>query len=148
MGVDKMTDEETEIIPAPEEPEGKEPQEFDEEEFKAKLALIREILDAVTGGETVGARVSPILSPKNPKTTSILNRGEISMCLSLIEFAKLSPRETYPALDYVLEKLAFNLSLDGRGIELGIKLGQALTQRDASTKYLDAPSKPTEGMKK
>ncbi len=104
-------------------------------------------MDIVSGGETVGARVSPILKPRNPKTTSILSRGEIAECQALIQFAKLQPEETYPALDFVYEKLALNLSLDGRGIDLAIGLGKALTQRDSSTTYRDDKGSPTEGMK-
>lgn len=122
-------------------------EEFNKADFDKKLELIRNIMDVVIGAETVGARINPILTPKNPKTTSILTRGEIDECRALIAFAQLEPEETYPALDFVFEKLSLNLSIDGRGIEYGIELGKALTQRDSSTKYVESPTKPTQGMK-
>ena len=120
---------------------------YDEEEFNAKLDQIRRVMEVITGGETVGARVSPILSPKNPRTTSILTRGEIEMCTAFLQFGILSPEETYPAINFVHTKLGLNLSLDGRGIDKAIELGKALTQRDSSRQYIETPGKPTEGMK-
>jgi hypothetical protein len=145
--IPEVEENDDDLIPDPEPVKESEPEGYDEEVFNRKLSQISKLMEAITGGETVGARVSPVLSPRNPRTTSILSRGEIESISALLQFAKISPEETYPALDYCYDKLALNLSLDGKGIELAINLGQALTQRDSTKQYVEGPTKPTEGMK-
>jgi hypothetical protein len=142
-----MTEEE--LIPEPEEEKPEEDTgDFNPDSFREKLAQIKQIMEVVQGGETVGARVSPILAPSNPRTTSILNRGEIEQISAFLQFAPISPEETYPIVNYVHDKLALNLSLDGKGIGMATELGKALTVRDSSKTYTEGgPGKPTEGMK-
>ena len=71
------------------------------------------------------------------------------MVLSLTTFAKTSPTETIPVVDFCITFLELKLSESGFGIEKSIELGRALTETETSriSKSESTPDKPTTGMK-
>lgn len=134
------------------------PKDDDEEEVKQEADItkkpfadrikdIMSIVSVVTGGATVDSRIDPILRPKNWKTTTILNKGEIQQILALISFCKTSPEETECVLEYCEDLCYLKLSESGFAIEKAIDLGKALAEKTI-TSMVASPEKPQEGMKK
>lgn len=121
---------------------------FDKKEFDKRMNIIREILALVSGGVDINSRIDPILSPKKYKTTSNITRGELSMIISLLTFAQISPEETMDVLVFCENFMITKLSEGGFGIEKAIELGRALTQETVTTTSVYQPQKPIEGMKK
>jgi len=124
-----------------------EKEKFNYKEFHNRMNIIKDMLSYVVGGVDIDSRISPILDPKKFKTTSNITRGEVSMVISLLTFAKISPEETLPVLEFCEDYMNTKLSEGGFGIDKVIELIRASTQETAiSTSY--SPEKPTEGMKK
>ena len=104
------------------------------------------ILNLVTGGSNISAKIDPILNPTIPLTTSFLKIGEVNTCFSLLAFAENSPNECQDIIQNVDNFLRLKLSNEGFGIFRAIELGKSLTEKQTSRSYYE-PEKPTEEMK-
>jgi len=89
-----------------------------------------------------------VLDPKNWKTTTYINEGQIYSILAMLTLYKECPEEAYPCLDWCYDLCHLSLSREGFGIGKAIELGKALTEKGvtSSAPYPEG-EKPTEGMK-
>lgn len=113
---------------------------------RARLYRMIDIVNRLVGGYDVYSGIEPITNPRNYKTTSILNRGEVHMILSLLTFAEQSPYECQPFIDFSERYCLLKLSEKGIGIDKGIELATAITEK--GLQIIGAmPTTPTQGAK-
>jgi len=130
------------------EPESQASIDMREKDAMNKLKRVLEIVNIVLGAEDLQSRLDPILRPKDYKTTSILSKGEVNMCIGFLTFAKQSPLECSPLTDFVENYCLFKLSEGGFGIEQGIALSKSFSEKiGLLTSTVTTPEKPTTGMK-
>lgn len=149
-----MSNENEEFSSLGHEPDPIESKDDDEElsiEAKEKKELTRlyriiDVVNRLTGGIDVYSGIEPITNPRNWKTTSILGRGEVHMLLSLLTFATQSPQECSPLTDFCETYCLLKLSEKGIGIDKGIELVKAMTEKGLHV-IGGMPTTPIEGAK-
>ena len=96
--------------------------------FEEALKRIEAIFKILRGQEDVRNRLSAILDPKNPKTSSNLTAEQINVIIKASYAMKTYPI-LYAPLGHLVEEIAPDmLSLDGWGVEQSIKLNGAIEQ--------------------
>lgn len=120
--------------------------EAKEKKELSRLYRLIDMVNRLTGGVDVYSGIEPITNPRNWKTTSILGRGEIHMIMSLLTFATQSPYECSPLIDYCETYCLMKLSEKGIGIDKGIELVKAMTEKGLHI-VGSMPSTPIEGSK-
>lgn len=96
--------------------------------IEKNLSIIKRILDIIRGKEDVRNRLSSILDPQNPQTSSILNPDQTNFVVDAYWLAEAWPQLYQPLKDYAIERLYTQLSMNGKGIDSAIKLTGAIEQ--------------------
>lgn len=101
---------------------------MDSKKLDTALAIVERIIDIVKGTKDVRNRLSAILDPKNPKTSSNLNADQVNMVIDSYWFYNTFG-DRYKALKELADEVILDmLSLNGYGVEQAIKLTAAIEQ--------------------
>jgi hypothetical protein len=99
--------------------------------FKKTLGKLKQILDVVFKKEDVRNRLSSILNPEKPQTSSRLTAEQVNFVKDAYWLAKQYPDLYLPMKDYADETLLTQMSEKGWGTEQSIKLVGAIEQSKA-----------------
>jgi len=101
---------------------------IDSKKLDTAFAVIERIIDIVKGTKDVRNRLSAILDPKNPKTSSKLNAEQVNMLIDSYWFYN-TYGDLYKGVKTLADEMVLDmLSLDGHGVEKAIQLTAAIEQ--------------------
>ena len=109
-----------------------------------ELSKFERFLNIIRGKVDVKNRLSLLLNPANPKTSTQLSRNEVDF-VSLSLFVAEEFEEFNPLKTFALEFCQVSISREGWGVESSIRLNSAISEsklfRDLTLKQGEAKAK-------
>lgn len=96
-----------------------------------QLDFLKKIIDVVRGKENVRNRLSAILDPAKPETSTKLSSNQVDFVICAKFFNKEYPALYKPLDDLSNYVITDSMSLDGWGVDEAIKLAAAIEQSQA-----------------
>jgi hypothetical protein len=102
--------------------------EVSEQKFELALRRIKRLIDIVRGKEDVRNRLSAILDPQKPQSSSNLTAVQVNFQIRARWFTQTYPKR-YSAIGALADEMtSCNMSLNGWGVEKAISLTAAIEQ--------------------